>query len=141
MIAAVLLFATIGANAQRWGNDNTPYTNDRPDRYERERHERGGRYRDEAYKVGAINQFQRQARIRIADGIVNGTINSREAARLLAFAERIEMKENRYTRNGRMNPREQRELEEDLAALDRMIQHEKHDGNNAPVDMFNRPKF
>jgi hypothetical protein len=74
-----------------------------------------------------INSFQRQARERIANGIVEGTINSNEARRLLEQAERIEIKENRYLRNGRISNFEARELQEDLNKLNRMISRDIRD--------------
>jgi hypothetical protein len=87
-----------------------------------------------------INSFQRQARERIADGIVEGTITSHEAKRLLEFAERIEIKENRYLRNGRLTTNESRELKEDLNDLNRMIIRDIRDGDRAPVDVNNHRK-
>ncbi|MGR3809950.1 hypothetical protein [Jiulongibacter sp. NS-SX5] len=88
--------------------------------------------------AGKINVMQREARERIADGIVRGTINSSEAARLLSVAERIEMKENRMLRNGRMTNNEFRELENDLIKLNRMIKRNNRDNDRAPVDNFGR---
>lgn len=85
-----------------------------------------------------INSFQRQARERIANGIVEGTVNSNEAKRLLEFAERIETKENRYMRNGRISNSEARELQEDLSRLNRMISRETRDFDRQNNDDFGR---
>ena len=144
MMVSALVVATISANAQRFGNDNAPYGDrggDKIGRYDERNDREAYRGGDRYGRVNGINNFQRQARMQIADGIVDGTINSREAARLLGFAERIEVKENRYLRNGRMTAGEERELKEDLAVLGRMIRHEKYDGNAAPVDERGRGRF
>jgi hypothetical protein len=85
-----------------------------------------------------INMMQREARERIANGIINGTINSYEAGRLLGIAEKIEIKENRMLRNGRLTGNEVRELEDDLIRLNRMIMRNKRDNDVAPVDNYGR---
>ncbi len=76
-----------------------------------------------------INSFQRQSRDRIAEGISRGLITANEAKKLLSYAEKIERKENRFMRNGRLSPSEVRELQSDLAALNRMISREMRDSN------------
>lgn len=154
LILTVLLGTTVLANAQ-YGDVNREYNARSYDSRNYDNHPNGNRENanrsydrndrnygwgyDKDYRVvngrgGAINTFQRDARERIAAGIVEGTINSREAERLLSFAEKIEMKENRYMRNGRLTPNEVRELREDLGMLNRMIAKEKRDFDNAPVD-------
>ncbi|WP_341227428.1 hypothetical protein [uncultured Arcticibacterium sp.] len=85
-----------------------------------------------------INSFQRQARESIAQGIVAGTINSNEAKRLLEVAERIEAKENRFLRNGRLTGRESNELKRDIDSLNKMIRREIRDRDVANVDRNNR---
>lgn len=85
-----------------------------------------------------INVMQREARERIANGIINGTINSYEAGRLLGIAEKIELKENRMLRNGRLTGNEVRELEHDIIRLNKMIMRNKRDNDVAPVDNFGR---
>lgn len=84
-------------------------------------------YRVSNNRKNTINSFQRDAREHIALGIVEGTITSREAARLLEMAERIEEKENRYMRRGGLDRREVAELKEDLRELDRRILSERRD--------------
>lgn len=95
---------------------------------------------DKKNKSGAheINSFQRQARESIAQGIVAGTINSNEAKRLLEVAERIEAKENRFLRNGRLTGRERNELKRNIDSLNKMIRREKRDRDVANVDRNNR---
>ncbi|AWV98801.1 hypothetical protein [Arcticibacterium luteifluviistationis] len=85
-----------------------------------------------------INSFQRQARESIAQGIVAGTINSNEAKRLLVVAEKIEAKENKYLRNGRLTSRESNELKKDIDSLNKMIRREKNDRDVSNVDRNNR---
>lgn len=75
-----------------------------------------------------INSFQQQARERIAWGISRGLITGRESKRLLEMADRIEWKENRFMRNGRLSPGQAQELKQDLMVLDRMITHAKSNG-------------
>jgi hypothetical protein len=123
LIIAAFLGVVFGVNAQYNGKPNG------------NRHQENQRYeRGRKPASHAINSFQEQARERIADGIVQGTINSKEAQRLLEFAERIEIKENRYLRNGRLTPNESRELEQDLTVLNRMISREKRDNDRQYVD-------
>lgn len=76
-----------------------------------------------------INSFQQQARERIAWGISRGLITGRESRRLLEFAERIEWKENRFMRNGRLSSGQAQELKRDLLVLDRMITQAKTNGD------------
>lgn len=75
-----------------------------------------------------INSFQQQARERIAWGISRGLITGRESKRLLEMADRIEWKENRFMRNGRLSPGQAQELKQDLLVLDRMINQAKSNG-------------
>lgn len=80
-----------------------------------------------------ISSFQQDARDRIAFGISRGLITGREANRLIDFADRIEMKENRYMRNGRLSPGEVQELKRDLVFLDRMITEAKTNAQRQAV--------
>lgn len=145
MLMTVLVSASFFASAQYANNrnfDNDNHSHKEGNSYNSRMNDRNWGY-DRNYnqvrgKVNTINSFQFEARQRIATGIVNGTINSREAERLLAFAERIELKENRFMRNGRLNPNEVNELKSDLAELNRMISREMRDGNQAPVDRTHR---
>lgn len=74
-----------------------------------------------------LNRMQREARLRIADGIANGTLTSRESIRLLNEFERINQKERRYLSNHNLTRRETRELSRDLENLLKGIHYEKND--------------
>ena len=74
-----------------------------------------------------VNDLQREARTRIADGIAQGTLTSREAIRLLNEYDRIESKERRYLSNRDLTRRETRELSNDLQDLIKGIRYEKND--------------
>lgn len=78
-------------------------------------------------EVRMIYDLQREARTRIADGIAQGTLTSREAIRLLNEYDRIENKERRYLANRDLNRRETRELSNDLQDLIKGIRYEKRD--------------
>ena len=80
-----------------------------------------------------ISSFQQAARDRIAFGISRGLITGREANRLIDFADRIEMKENRYMRNGRLSPGEVQELKRDLLILDQFITEAKTNAQRQAV--------
>ncbi len=139
MIVAMLVASAAVANAQRGydrnddaygrrGNDPRGYDNgyyDRNDNYGR-----GG--------FDKIDSYQREARRQIAWGIESGRITSRESKRLLREVEQIEYKENRYKRDGMLDPRERRDLMEDLAVLNRWINREKRDGDRATYEDFSR---
>lgn len=119
MIAAALFFSVIVANAQ-WERRRHPKPNQYPDN---QRYENRNNYRNS----GRLDDFQREARRRVADGIANGSISSREARQLLGQLEDIERKEQRYWRDGVLDPRERQELSQDLAYLERRIWREKRD--------------
>ncbi|AFK01945.1 hypothetical protein Emtol_0794 [Emticicia oligotrophica DSM 17448] len=127
MIMAVLVASAIVANAQR-GYDNRAERNDYERRERNDNYGRGGYDR--------IDSYQREARRQIAWGIETGRITSRESKRLLREVERIEYKENRYKRDGVLDPRERRDLVEDLAVLNRWINREKRDGDRVTYDDF-----
>ena len=84
-----------------------------------------------------INSFQKQAREQIAYGIIDGSITSNEARKLLEFSERIEIKENRFMRNGRLSSYEVRILRDDLSTMDRMIRRELRDRERSRADVRN----
>lgn len=101
--------------------------------YQDDRFERGrGSWSNST--TSQINFRQREIRENIANGIIRGTLTSNEVHMLLDMAEKIEMKENRFLRNGRLTNMEMRELENDLNRLERMIIHNKRDKDFAPVD-------
>ncbi|TDB65154.1 hypothetical protein [Arundinibacter roseus] len=114
--AFFLLFAT-GAFAQGYGKSQYPdrgRENSRIDPRDRQ-------------DLRQINDLKRQARLRISDGIANGTLTNRESIRLLNELERIQIKERRYLSNRSLNNRETRELTQDLHILIRGIHYEKAD--------------
>lgn len=123
MIVALTVFGLATVNAQH-GSRNYPGQDTR------------NRVQNNARGVHKINSFQREARENIANGILDGSISSREARRLLERAERIELKENRFLKNGRLTRRESRELERDLNTLNRSIAREKRDNDGGHVDNF-----
>ncbi len=90
--------------------------------------------------ASSINSFQKEARVKIADGIINGLINSSEAKRLLELAEAIELKENKYMRNGRLTSREVADLKGDLYRLNKLINHEMGDNDRGNVDYHHRDR-
>ncbi len=120
IMIAMLVAGAIGANAQRG--------------YDR----RDGRYgrNDNAYD--RIESYQREARRQIAFGIESGRITSHEAKKLLREAERIEVKENRFKRDGRLDVIERRELAQDLAILNSWIAREKRDRDRVTYDEYSR---
>jgi hypothetical protein len=52
--------------------------------------------------------------------------------------ESIELKENRYKRDGNLNSRERRDLMEDLTVLNSWINREKRDGDHVTYESFSR---
>jgi hypothetical protein len=133
MMVAMLVASAIAANAQR-GNDR----ND--DAYGRRGNDYGrydNRY-DRRDGYDKIDNYQREARRQIAFGIESGRITSRESKRLLREVEAIEYKENRYKHDGVLDPRERRDLMEDLMVLNRWINREKRDGERVTYEDFSR---
>ena len=133
----ILMAATcVGTAASAQYASTNRYDNNWNSKYgHNDRYERGSdRYRNTRTDNSMINALQREVREDIADGIVRGTINSREAQRLLSIAEQIEIKEDRFTRNGRLTDRESNEIKGDLRELQRMIRKDKMDREIAPVD-------
>lgn len=133
MIVAMLVASAAVANAQRG--------NDRDDAYGRRGNDNGRYDRNDNYGRGGydkIDSYQREARRQIAFGIETGRITSRESKRLLREVEQIEYKENRYKRDGVLDPRERKDLIEDLTVLNRWINREKRDGDRVSYDDFSR---
>lgn len=118
VMVAMLVAGAIAANAQRGY--------DRPGRF------------DNGYGYDKIDNYQREARRQIAFGIESGRITSHEAKRLLREAERIEAKENRFKRDGRLDAFERRELAQDLAVLNSWIAREKRDRERVTYDEYSR---
>ena len=131
MIVAMLVASAIAADAQR-GYDNR---SDRRENYQ----DRNDDRRDNGYeKYDRIDSYQREARRQIAKGIESGRITSRESKRLLREVEKIEYKENRYQRDGVLDPRERKDLVEDLSVLNRWINREKHDGDRITYEDYGK---
>jgi hypothetical protein len=123
MIIALTVFGFATVNAQN-GSRNYPGKDTR------------NRVQNNARGVHKINSYQREARENIANGILDGSINSREARKLLEIAERIEIKENRFLRNGHLTRNETRTLERDLGNLNKQIRREATDNDRAYVDNY-----
>jgi hypothetical protein len=141
MFFGFLGLGIISVQAQSYGRNHSPY-NDYDERYRNGRNSDFSWGYDRDYRVvrgnrelNKINNFQERAKTRIIRGIDRGLITRREADRLWNEYRMIERKENRYMRNGRLSAREVNELENDLARLNRMINHEKSDWNRT------RPRF
>jgi len=100
--AVVLALGFTNASAQY--GPRPDYRDDHRDGYSRER-------------GSDINRMQREARQHIANGVQWGTLTSREANALMNQYERIEAKERKFARHGRLSPREERILREDLLQL------------------------
>jgi len=125
--AALLLFLSASAFAQGPGRyDNAPrsYPTDR--RYDNGRSSARLPANDRQ-EAQMLNDLQREARTRIADGIARGTLTSREAIRLLNEYDRIDAKERRYLANRDLTRRETRELSSDLQNLIKGIRYESLD--------------
>jgi hypothetical protein len=136
LITAVLvLLITSSAFAQYKGGDSYPDRNQYPNRGkydQRSNVDPKGSYNDrlsanDHEEAMFLNRMQRDARGRIADGIANGTLTSKEAIRLLNEFERINHKERRYLSNHNLTRRETRELSRDLENLMKGIHYEKND--------------
>lgn len=136
-LIGVLSLVAVGAFAQygRGYDDNTYSSRSR--NYD-ERFDKKGGFDDKwgydrdynvvrGNKAMMIDSYQRQAKMRINDGIRKGLITRSEANRLMRHYDNIERKENRFMRNGRISRSEARELDNDLDNLNRMISREKRD--------------
>ncbi|GHB60833.1 hypothetical protein [Persicitalea jodogahamensis] len=132
LAAFFVLFAT-SAFAQGYGNyGNDRRNNDRqdPPRTNRTYNQRTDVARlpaNDRREAARINDLQRETRTRIADGIAQGTLTSREAIRLLNEFENINNKERRYLANHDLTNRETRELTRDLENLIKGIRYENRD--------------
>ena len=73
-----------------------------------------------------INARERHQQRRIAEGIENGSLTPREAARLEKEEAEIRRIEARLRENG-LNPKERARLERRLNELNRQIYRQKHD--------------
>jgi uncharacterized protein (DUF342 family) len=130
LMTLVLLGTTLFSEAQYRNGKDRVYTrndNHRPAWNENDNSSNRGR-------SGRIDSFQRNAREHIAQGIIEGTITSRESAQLLEMAERVEQKENRYKRRGGLSRREVSELKNYLKRLDRRIYRERRDWDRQSND-------
>ncbi len=146
VIATAFCLFVIEANAQYGRNYQNQYPNNQypSNQYPNNQYPNGG-YGNRGYDSrnygNQIDDFQRQARIRIADGVASGTINSREAKRLLSNAEQIERKEQRFWRDGFLAPHERQELLTDLSVLEQQIWHEKNDRNEYNGEYANNNNY
>ncbi|TAG50680.1 MAG: hypothetical protein EAZ29_12000 [Runella slithyformis] len=144
LIVITLMVAAWGvANAQRGNrgyNDNddeSRYDDRRDDRFNNRGSQCDSRYGNPRNRV---DEFQRESRWRIADGVARGSISAREARNLLRFAERIERKEQFFWRDGNLDRRERRDLLEDLDRLNREIRHERNDWERSTYDDYGRER-
>ncbi len=138
VFAAALILVAIGSANAQWGNNDRDRRYD--DRYDNRRDDRGydSRYGRGGNMGDRIDDFQREARRRIADGIAQGSLSSREAKHLMRDVERIERKEQIFWRDRVLDPRERRELTNDLVALNSEITHEKRDRERSTYDDYSR---
>jgi hypothetical protein len=121
----------------QYGGRNDDFYSSRNRGYEGKYDKRAGHEGDWGYdrdynvvrgnKAMMIDSYQRQAKMRIHDGVRKGLITRNEADRLMRYYTAIERKENRFMRNGRISRSEARELDNDLDQLNRMITREKRD--------------
>ncbi|HLO44805.1 MAG TPA: hypothetical protein VK175_10780 [Leadbetterella sp.] len=115
MRALVVFFGLIlfgaTATAQYDYNDEYGTSYDGPDRY----------FYDENF------DWRWDVRVRISDGIDNGSLTRREADRLYNKLERIERKEYAYQSDGFLSAFEQDEIWEDVVDLNRLIGIELRD--------------
>ena len=132
-LAALLVALSTSAFAQVYGNygndrQSTPRTNHTFDSRGDDRPTDVARLpANDRREAARINDLQRETRTRIADGIAQGTLTSREAIRLLNEFENINNKERRYLANRDLSNRETRELTRDLENLIKGIRYENRD--------------
>lgn len=133
----ILSLVAIGTFAQYNGGNNR-HNGPSNDRYAHGKFDKKGGFDDNwgydrdynrvsGGKAMMIDSYQRQAKMRINEGIRRGRITRLEANRLMRFYDNIERKENRFLRNGRISRAEARELDRDLDQLNRMITKETRD--------------
>jgi hypothetical protein len=77
--------------------------------------------------AGPITERQEQQQDRIAEGIVSGSLNPREAARLETEQAVIGAEKRVFLQDGRLGPRERAKLRRDQNRASRHIYKEKHD--------------
>lgn len=129
--AALVLFLASSAFAQNKGGNSNQYP-ERGRYDQRSNVEPNSRYDDrlsasDREEAMYLNRLQRESRLKISDGIANGTLSSKEAIRLLNEYERINVKERRYLANHNLTRRETRELSNDLQNLMKGIHYERND--------------
>jgi len=78
----------------------------------------------------SIDRREREQQARIWQGVRSGELSARELARLEGQEARIRAEEARFRRHddGRLTPRERRDLQRDLNRESRRIYRAKHDG-------------
>ncbi len=74
-----------------------------------------------------INNRQEQQGDRIRQGVHSGELTRSEARNLREERQRIAAKERQYKADGHLSRAERQDLQRDLDALSRNINHEKHD--------------
>jgi hypothetical protein len=77
-----------------------------------------------------INQRLGTQADRIANGIRDGSLTNREAARLERGESRIAREEARFRRDGNLSPRERVRLNRDLNRESRRIARDRHNGSH-----------
>lgn len=145
VFAAAMILVALGSTHAQWGNNDRHRHHD-DDRYDNHRDGYGGYDNRNSYdnRYGRrnmgnrIDDFQREARHQIADGVAQGSISSREARHLMRHVERIERKEQIFWRDRVLDPRERQELTQDLYALNHEIRHEKRDSERSTYDDYGR---
>jgi len=74
-----------------------------------------------------INQREHRLTTRINQGVRNGSLNRREAARLRYRYRRLASLENRYRRSGGLSSWERRDLNRRFDSLSHSIRVQRHD--------------
>jgi hypothetical protein len=79
-------------------------------------------------EAGSIDRREARQRARVADGVRDGSLTCREAARLGREQLQIRREEQRYRRDdGRLDAAERAELQRELDQASRHIYRQKHD--------------
>ena len=130
LIAVAIVGTLATAHAQRgYDNDrNQP----RGGYNENPRDRNDGYNRNENYDRRGNNPVEllyQDTRRRIANGIATGRLTNRETRRVARDLQRIEYKQQQFVRDGFLDFREERELFNDLTALNRDLTWEKNDGD------------
>ncbi len=102
--------------------------------YERSENNKSSRFDNNKHKhlrgnqgSNGVNSYQRQAYMRIQEGVSRGLITKREERKLIIDFNKIASKENRYLLNGRLSRKENNDLKRDLLALNKKIDKESRD--------------